>query len=546
MKVNQIVIKQFKPLLYLVIILGTVNSLAYTGLLIIINSIVSNTPIEYFDEYKWALFVLFLLTSIIGSKLFQSILIKRTNNTFYEIELSILGHIKKTTFEAFEKIGIAKVYTAIEDSQTLRGIPGAFTSVFNAALIVLCGLIYLFWISYIGAISLLIVLVILISYYTWQNNLAEKDFNDLRDLQNEYHRYLKDLLNGFKEFKMHDNRNDSLFRNFLEKNRTVGNLLRIKAANRYLNNELIGNNSWYILLGIILFVFPNIEILESKATSSFIITILYIMGPIGELIGGIPFYTTAKVALERLNKFEEDLTHHDLRDKYITVDDIDFDISESDFNTISFRNVVYQYYGEESEKKFKFGPIDFDIEKGELVFITGGNGSGKSTFLKILTGLYQTKSGDIYVDDHLLKPENHDKFFKKMSAIFTDNYLFSENYDGYNLNSDNKTFVDALELMKLSDVIPKDNGDKAIAPRLSKGQQKRLSFIYMLLENRQILILDEWAAEQDPVFRKYFYEDILQGLKNSNKTVIVVTHDDHYFSVADRVVKFDFGKIVNY
>lgn len=541
MKVNQIVRKQFKPLLYLVLILGVVNSLSYSGLLVIINSMVSNTPLEYFNEYKWLLFVVFLLVSIIGSKLFQTILISRTNNTFFEIEVSILDKIKNTSFEAFEKIGSAKVYTAIEDSQTLKAIPGAFASVFNSGLIVICGLIYLFWVSYLGAIFLIVVLFTLIAYYTWKNSLAESDFNDLRDLQNEYHRYLKDLLNGFKEFKMNDTRNDNLFQKFMKTNRTGANQLRIRAANRYLNNELIGNNSWFILLAVILFVFPKIEILQLESTSTFVVTLLYIMGPIAELISGIPFFTTAKVALERLNGFEEALSDvsHSETDGLPTP-------SGNGFDQILLKNISYQYQQEDAARNFEFGPVDFQLQKGEVVFITGGNGSGKSTFMKLLTGLYQPKTGSIQIDDQLLEKDSRKAFFDQISAIFTDNYLFTENYDGFNLNSDNQQFVDTLNLMKLKEIIPLDNGDKPILPHLSKGQQKRLAMLYVLLENRQLIVLDEWAAEQDPVFRKYFYEVVLSELKQMGKTVVVVTHDDHYFSLADRVVKFDYGKIVNY
>jgi putative ATP-binding cassette transporter len=78
---------------------------------------------------------------------------------------------------------------------------------------------------------------------------------------------------------------------------------------------------------------------------------------------------------------------------------------------------------------------------------------------------------------------------------------------------------------------------------LSQGQRKRLALMTAYLEDRPIYLFDEWAADQDPVFKEVFYLALLPELKARGKTVIVISHDDHYFHVADRILKLDYGKI---
>ena len=190
---------------------------------------------------------------------------------------------------------------------------------------------------------------------------------------------------------------------------------------------------------------------------------------------------------------------------------------------------------------FTLGPINLTIHRGETIFIVGGNGSGKSTFINILTGLYYPTSGKIYLNGQSINTRNQE-YRSFISAIFTDNYLFSQNYENYRLE-DNPQYRALLETMQLDKVLSGDDAEQAARRKFSKGQSKRMALIFSLLEQRPIMVLDEWAADQDPHFRKYFYEVLLQQI-NQQQTVIAVTHDDAYFQHADRVLKFDYGKII--
>jgi putative pyoverdin transport system ATP-binding/permease protein len=79
---------------------------------------------------------------------------------------------------------------------------------------------------------------------------------------------------------------------------------------------------------------------------------------------------------------------------------------------------------------------------------------------------------------------------------------------------------------------------------LSQGQRKRLALLTAYLEDRPFYLFDEWASDQDPMFKETFYTHILPSLKVRGKTVFVITHDDKYFHLADRLLKLDYGRIV--
>jgi putative pyoverdin transport system ATP-binding/permease protein len=179
------------------------------------------------------------------------------------------------------------------------------------------------------------------------------------------------------------------------------------------------------------------------------------------------------------------------------------------------------------------GPLDLRIARGELIFLVGGNGSGKTTFLKMLVGLYAPQRGGVKVDDRVIEPSNTLAYRELFSTVFSDFHLFDRLYglDGL----DDAKVAAVLVDMELSEKTRFERG-RFTTQSLSTGQRKRLALAVALLESRDILVLDEWASDQDPHFRKQFYEVILPRLKAQGKTVIATSHDERYWGVADRVV----------
>ena len=175
------------------------------------------------------------------------------------------------------------------------------------------------------------------------------------------------------------------------------------------------------------------------------------------------------------------------------------------------------------------------------MFIVGGNGSGKSTLLKLITGLYYPLTGNIYLNNKPLEADDYVDYRELYSTIFTDFHLFDRLYGIEDIDSQRvDQFLETMGLEKKTTF--KNNGFSNT--ELSTGQKKRLAYIASVLEDKQIYIFDEWAADQDPEFRQYFYEVLLKDLKAKGKTVIAVSHDDRYFYAADRVIKIEYGKII--
>lgn len=517
--------------------LGMINSVFFSIMLTLINKVINKEPLPVPPRYQLLLFFLLLLTTYCIRRLFQTHMIKLTNNLLFEFEMTLLEKLRFAGYENFEKLGKEKVYTAIGDTRILAQIPEIVMNLFNSAVIVICCLIYMFSVSFLGGSGVTVLMILLLVMYLVRNKKIEQELNKVRDLQNDYYRYLKDFLFGFKEIKMSDKRNNTIFNKYLKQNRDTSRSIGIETGIRYMNNELSGFMSWYVVLGIILFVLPGSFHFQSGQLSSFVITTLYLMGPVSSIILFIPTATRIKIATERIRFLENEVN---MKIKESSVDEL-LNGALVNFQDIRFNNVVYEYQQDGPEEVFILGPLNFEVRRGEVVFITGGNGSGKSTFVKLLTGLYRPSDGEIYFNNEKIV-DKYRFYNNQFSAIFTDNYLFLDNYNEFDLKTSNKRFNEYIRKMQLESILEVDNNNR-IKTNLSKGQQKRLAMIYALMEEKQVLVLDEWAAEQDPSFRKYFYTKFLAELKDAGKTIIAITHDDAYFHCADRVVKFAKGKL---
>lgn len=539
MKFIKTLLVRSKKALGFMLVLGIFNSILNAGLLIFINNTIIKQPIPFFPEYDWALFIAIILASLVCSRFFQTYMIRLTNNLLFDFEIMILKKLRMASYQDFEEIGNEKIYTAINDTKVLGSIPEVFMNAFNSLIVILCCFGYLFFISPVGATLVVVAMVLLLVFYLVRNNAIEKDLNERRDLQNSYYQYLADMLHGFKELKMGITRSNNILSKFLVKNRVKGKDIAIDTSIKYMDNELTGYYSWYIILGIVMFVLPVYFNISTEKTTAFLVTILYLIGPVAVLITLIPTYTMVKISVERLNLIEQMLDP--IQDR-IVPSKLE---NAAPFEEIRLENVTYFYNDEERNQKFYLQPVNLTIKKGEIIFITGGNGSGKSTFGNLLTGLYKPYEGAIYFNDQKIDSGQLMYYSDKIAAVFTTNYIFSENYDEFELKENTGELKAHIDMMKMQEVLHLDEERDVFDKNLSKGQQKRLALIYALLEEKEIIILDEWAAEQDPGFRKYFYEEILPQLKEQGKTIIAITHDDEYFDRATRVIKFNFGKIVS-
>jgi putative ATP-binding cassette transporter len=237
--------------------------------------------------------------------------------------------------------------------------------------------------------------------------------------------------------------------------------------------------------------------------------------------------TMAQFALSSINAFELEITKRYANYKKASKQGT-ADWEFKPFQNISLKSVGYTHAGSNG---FSIQNIDLKIEKGEVIFLTGGNGSGKTTLLSVLTGLYPRASGGIFINEQELPVMLPQQFRELFASVFTDFFIFDQPF-----GLDEQGMVIFEEWLNRLNVRDKFTGDIDELGKvdLSTGQRKRVALALALAEQRPILILDEWAADQDPNTRRIFYEEIIPTLKNEGITVFAITHDEQYFHCCDR------------
>lgn len=305
-----------------------------------------------------------------------------------------------------------------------------------------------------------------------------------------------------------------------------------QSALAFANMFVIGEMLFTLAIGFIALIFPLIlRNLESTNVASYVFILLYMTGPVHGILDTIPNAIEVKISFKRIN----DLLEQIYNSKGKEYDEL----FQYEGNNINLKlNDVEYFYDNNDEKSFKVGPINYEFNTGEIIFIIGGNGSGKSTLAKLITGLYAPSKGSITLNNNkiseVLLNENY-------SAVFGDFYLFDKLY-GIDHRGKEKEIQKYLELLQINNKVEIVDG-KFSTTKLSTGQKKRLALLISYLEDRPIYLFDEWAADQDPEFRLFFYDTLLPKLKRSGKCVIAITHDDRYFDMADKIIKMEFGKL---
>lgn len=522
---------KFSQVIYL-ILYSVPNTLLSFGIIYIMNNVISGNQ-NFLTDYIGLVFVAIVIYTYLLNIIFQKAINKYSFGILYENEKVIFDKILKAPLITLEKIGSQRFYTVIEDLRRFSAFPEVITHTINSLLMLILCMTYLFTLSLTaGFVIVVLIVLIAVIYFMVMNTMSHK-VNSLRTLNEDYYNYVDDVIKGFKGFKLSFHRRIKLMDNYLSPNRDEAKVLDFKVNFVFLSINLISQYGLYLVIAVILFLLPELELLKREDVISYVVILLFIAGPINNLINMQNIYTRLMVSNNRIKQFLNDF------DTQEVVSEIEIRTNQN-LEQLKFINISFAYENESGEKSFALGPVNFAVNAGEMVFIIGGNGSGKSTFINVLTGLYEPSEGQIYLNDTLINGNTERQ--NLIAAVFTDNHIYSKNYDEYTLKQ-NVEYQKLLDIMEMDKVVADDNEESA-RRSFSKGQGKRMSLIFALLENKPILVLDEWAADQDPHFRKYFYENLLPKLKEQGKTIIAVTHDDAYFKYADRIVKFDYGQII--
>jgi putative ATP-binding cassette transporter len=297
----------------------------------------------------------------------------------------------------------------------------------------------------------------------------------------------------------------------------------------------IGSVTFYLIIGIMLFAIPHWLPQARESLATVTLVVLYLVRPITELMNASPAIKQASIALASIEKLDGAL---DLEAPVAHPEKV---FARAQGFSLELCDIRHRYASDAEDTQFTLGPLNVEVGPGEIVYIVGGNGSGKTTLAMLMLGLYRAEGGTIRLNGVEVTEENRAEYRTYFSAVFAEFHLFEQilGTDREQLASRAAQYVDMLGMAHKVRI---ENG-RFSTLALSSGQRKRLALVSSYLEDRQVYVFDEWAADQDPRFKRIFYRELLPELKARGKTVLVITHDDAYFDHADRIIKLDEGRV---
>ncbi|WP_367154761.1 multidrug ABC transporter permease/ATP-binding protein [Methylomonas sp. HYX-M1] len=533
MTLLRLLFNRFKTTLLLAILL----SLASAGLSVAVIAFSNERLLQTTGDLQTTLlqFSGLLAAVLIIGTASQICMTKLGHRLVYEMRRTMVKRILDTELQRLEWLGPARLLASLNgDTNRLTSAFIGLPSALYGLALNLGSFAYLAWLSprlfaaVAGWMAVGVAIAWLLLNRTHQHIAAARYVEDL--LYEDY----QAALYGRKELALNRDRAKRFYNDEFETNAQTSRNCEIRADIYNACNENWANAMILGAIGLVFYLVNALAWETSAVATTYAVTILFLRTPLTGLIAAIPGLIGGSVALAKLDSLELPC--------YNPKFSVAQTAATATWRTLTLKNVEYRYPALENGNPFSVGPIDFELRRGELVFLIGGNGSGKTTFSRLLTGLYRPQNGQLLLDGHPLTEAHRPAYRSLFSSVFSDFYLFSRLLGPNGADADPEQIRFWLNQFGLADKVTVEDS-KLSDTNLSQGQRKRLALIAALLEDRPVLVLDEWAADQDPEYRRRFYSEWLPLLKASGKTVLAITHDEHYFSVADRIVKMDEGHI---
>lgn len=483
-----------------------------------------------------ALFGGLVVLALISSSLSQFLLVDIAQDSVYRLRLQLSQRILSAPLRQLEQLGPSQLLAVLtKDVQAISDTVFVIPFICIDIAVVAGCLIYLAWLSGWVFAAVVVFMMAAIALVQLLISYAHRYLRQARQEVDRLFQHFRSITEGIKELKLHSARR----RRFFDNDLTVS-----AAASRHYQKRALklaalatggGQLLFFLLIGLLLFGIPQLISEAQAVMPAYILTLTYLLGPLEKLIEQLPVLANTSVSIQKVNDMGLTLAANAETETVVRQS------SPSTWQTIELNQVVHAYHNEEANHSFAVGPIDLTIQAGEMVFIVGGNGSGKSTLAKLLTGLYVPNSGELRLDGNSITNANREWYRQHFSTVFSDFYLFDRLVGTEELTLDAQA-QDYLKKLELEHKVSVQQGQLSTV-ELSQGQRKRLALLAAYLEDRPIYLFDEWAADQDPIFREIFYTQLLAELKQRGKTMLIISHDDHYFYLADRIVKLDYGRI---
>lgn len=524
MELLRVVYRQYRWPFVLVIFLSLLSAALGIGLIAFINRelITSlNASLRVLPEFLGLLILLMAIT--LASQLALTLL---GHHFVYRLRGEFIKRILDTQVERIEQIGSAQLLAAL--TSDVRNITIAFVrlpELIQGIILTVGSAAYLGWLSPRMLLITVIWLVITIVGGWLLVSRVYRHMAKLRDIEDHLYSDYQTIIEGRKELALNRQRAQLIFGTVYQEDARAYRHHIVRADTFHLSAVNWSNIMMLGAIGLVFFMANSLGWADTAIAATYSLTLLFLRTPLLSAVGALPTLLTAQVAFNKLHKFklaayQESFNEH---------------IAPQAWQTLELRDLHFHY----GEGGFDVGPVNMTLRRGERVFLIGGNGSGKSTLAMLLTGLYQPVSGIILLDG---KPVDIVAYRQLFSAVFTDVHLFDRLIDNHGQPADPARIQLWLERLQIQEKLRLE-GNKVLNLKLSKGQSKRLALLLAVAEQRDILLLDEWAADQDPHFRRIFYRELLPWLTEMGKTVFAISHDDHYFLHADRLFEMREGQL---
>ena len=527
-------LKPFRLIVSLSVLLGMVGGLSVTVLLATINSALhaegglTHQVVALFA----GLCVLALISTIcsdIGSNYVGQHIIARLRKELGEKVLSA----PISQIERYRSHRLIPVLT--HDVDTISDFAFAFAPLAISLTVTLGCMGYLAMLSWPMFLMMLVAIVIgtVIQYIARGYGL--NGFNEAREAEDDLQKHYNAIAEGAKELRIHRARRQRMFVSGIQRTAQKICDIQVRSINTFVIAKSLGSMLFFVVIGLALAMQSLWPSTNPGVISGFVLVLLYMKGPLEHMISTLPIISRAQIALRRIADLSEQFNSPEPH--LLLSEPAAQDIT---VNCLELVDVSYSFAPVDGSAPFRLGPVNLTINAGDIVFIVGENGCGKTTLIKLLLGLYAPQQGEIRLNGQAVTAHSRDDYRQLFTTIFADYYLFDDVVQG-----DMKIPQDAEQYLKRLEISHKVsiNGGQFSTTDLSTGQRKRLALVNAWLEERPVLVFDEWAADQDPTFRRIFYTELLPDLKRLGKTIIVISHDDRYFDVADHLVRMDGGKV---
>jgi putative ATP-binding cassette transporter len=519
---------------FAVLCFGLFSGATSTGMLLLINEyIFGSSPLNHEETQMAYVGLLFL---VVFSRYLSSITLAKLGlQTAYDLRIRLGERILGAPLRQLEKVGTHRLMVSLTDD--INAVTDAMSTipmfVINVSLVLGC-IVYLGWLSLSVLMVILVFLLVAVVSYMLPLQAGVRRQEMAREMEDDLFDSYRGMTQGTKELKMRRGRRKA-FLGELDRSAEDFRDMSLSAERVFLLTASWGNLLFFASMGIVIFVVPTfMDGVDIRIMASYVMVLIYMVTPLQMVLSQLPMITEADVAVRKIERLGISLSKGA---------DAESGLGEVDlgWKKLEFRDISHVYH-QEDDLEFTLGPLNLAFKPGELVFLVGGNGSGKTTFAKIALGLYQPEEGGVYLDGEVVSGDQLLSYREMYSAVFTDFHLFESllGLDSAELDEDAKEYI---EVLQLSHKVRVKDG-KFSTLDLSQGQRKRLALLTAYLEDSPIFLFDEWAADQDPEFKKVFYQQLLPALKARGKLVLVISHDDRYYHGGDRIIKFEFGKVV--